>query len=163
MRGYSTHSGTWLIALSFFFAMLLEIFPMPDTLHALRPQWCAVVLIYWVTAIPHRVGIFTAFGAGLLMDVLNDTLLGQHALGYVIATFLAINIHRQIRVFPMWQQALAITGLLLLSQFFFAWTRGIAGYGFLAWSDWASVVSSGLISPLVLAGLRSLRLQFRVR
>ena len=76
------HSGTWFIVMSFIGGMLLTIFPMPDWFSAIRPQWCALILLYWCFALPMHVGIISGWCVGLLLDVLLGTLLGQHALGF---------------------------------------------------------------------------------
>ena len=57
-------NGLWIIALSFFVAMTLAVISLPESLPMalgyLRPEWVALVLIYWVIALPHRVGIVVA-------------------------------------------------------------------------------------------------------
>ncbi|MFB3079102.1 MAG: rod shape-determining protein MreD [Lysobacterales bacterium] len=37
----------------------------------------ALVLIYWVVALPQRVGVLVAFGLGILLDTLEGAVLGQ--------------------------------------------------------------------------------------
>ena len=71
-------------------AMLLMILPMPDWARPFRPQWVTLVLLYWAIALPHRVGVGSGFATGIVLDVLTGTLLGQHALGLSIVTFIAI-------------------------------------------------------------------------
>ena len=35
-------------------------------------DWLALILLYWVVALPARVGFSYAVGAGLILDLLND-------------------------------------------------------------------------------------------
>ena len=163
MSAPQSHSGTWFIVLTFCIGMLLTVFPLPDWFDAVRPQWCALFLLYWCFALPDRVGVLTAGAVGLLLDVLTGTLLGQHALGLAVISFLACHLHRQIRIVPLWQQALTATALLIINQLLFSWIRGIIGYSYFAWSDWASVIATGFICPLIFTALRRCRTQFRVR
>jgi rod shape-determining protein MreD len=74
------HHGGFIILLSFAVAMLLTIIPIPDALRVLRPDWVALTLIFWCLALPYRIGVVSGFFAGLFLDVLTGTLLGQHAL-----------------------------------------------------------------------------------
>ena len=72
-------AGGWVIALSFLVAFLLAGVPLPDSLDRFRPDWVAMVLIYWGMALPHRVGIGVGWLVGLLLDVGRGALLGQLA------------------------------------------------------------------------------------
>ena len=68
------------IILSIVVALLLSVMPMPEPVSLARPMWLALVLSCWVMALPHRVGLLTAWLAGLLSDVLFGQLFGQNAL-----------------------------------------------------------------------------------
>jgi rod shape-determining protein MreD len=61
---------------------------------AWTPDLLALVLVFWSVHQPLRVGIGIAFAFGLMMDVHQSSLLGQHALAYTALSFLAIAIHR---------------------------------------------------------------------
>ena len=89
------HSNNlWVIFLSFFIALVFSIVSLPDALPVelgyLRPQWVALVLIYWVIALPFRVGIVVAWVAGIALDVLLSSLLGQHALALIIVAYVRL-------------------------------------------------------------------------
>ena len=46
-------------------AGVLTVLPLPGWLQWGRPEWVALILIYWCIALPHRVGIATGLaGAG---------------------------------------------------------------------------------------------------
>jgi rod shape-determining protein MreD len=80
----SRTQGIWVIVLTFFIAYLLAIVPVPEWAMSYRPEWVPLVLIYWVMALPYRVGIGSAWIAGLVLDILEGSILGLNALALVI-------------------------------------------------------------------------------
>ena len=88
--------STAIIALTMAAGMVLAVMPLPGSvppeLGYLRPDWVVMVLIYWIIALPHRVGIVTAWGTGLIVDVLLGSLLGQHALAYIVIAYVASSV-----------------------------------------------------------------------
>ena len=151
------------IALSFIVAGLLAIVPMPEWAMYYRPEWVALVLVFWVINNPDRVGIGVAWLVGIVVDALTGSLFGLHALGLALVAYLALRLRLRLRLFSVSRQAsmvLVIIGLqLLLSQwlqFLFELPRG-ASMMFLV-----PAVSSALFWPLawfLMAGiLRSLDL-----
>ncbi|MEQ8407280.1 MAG: rod shape-determining protein MreD [Gammaproteobacteria bacterium] len=107
----------WVILLSFFVAYLLAIVPFPDWAMNYRPEWVPMVLIYWVMALPYRVGIGSAWMAGLLLDILEGSTLGLNAMSLVIVAYVTLSLHLRLRMFSYVQQAglvLALVGLNLM-------------------------------------------------
>ena len=86
-------NGVWVIVLSFFLAYLLAIVPFPEWAMNYRPEWVPMVLIYWVMALPYRVGIGSAWCAGLILDILKGSVLGLNAIGLVIVAYVLSLIH----------------------------------------------------------------------
>jgi len=101
------------------------------------PDLTATVLAFWCIHQPRRVGIGIAWTLGLLLDVGNGALLGQHALGYAVLAFLAFAVHRRILWFPPWQQALHLLLLLLSTQLLTLVIRIAAGAEFPGWAYFA--------------------------
>lgn len=112
------HHGGWVILLSFIFSFMLAIIPLPIWATVWRPDWVEMVLIYWCLAIPQRIGIMTAWSIGIIYDVLHNSLLGQHALFFSFIAYVSIKLHKQIRLFPLWQQAIVIFGLITITHLF---------------------------------------------
>lgn len=56
------------------------------------PDFLAVVLVFWCVHQPRWVGIGVAFLFGVITDVHQAALLGQHAMTYTVLGFLAIMI-----------------------------------------------------------------------
>ncbi len=67
------------IYLSLVVGLILMILPLPDWVQAYRPNWVALILIYWSMALPKRVGLWFALFTGLLVDTLHGALLGMDA------------------------------------------------------------------------------------
>lgn len=156
------HHAGWVIVLSFVTAFLLTILPLPDWAGPFRPEWAALVLIYWCMALPQRVGVGVGWLAGLFLDVLKGALLGQYALSLALIAYVVLKLHRRIRVFPLWQQAFSILTLLALGQLLVAWSDGIAGRPPKDWLYWAPSVTGMLLWPWVFVVLRDVRRRFRV-
>ena len=123
------------IALSVALALLFNLLPWRNM--AGVPDLTAAVLAFWCIHQPRRVGIGVAWTLGLLLDVGNGALLGQHALGYAVLAFLALAVHRRILWFPLWQQALHLLLLLLSTQLLTLVIRLAAGAGFPGWTYFA--------------------------
>ena len=109
-------SGGWVITLSFLVAFLLAGIPLPGGLGHFRPDWVAMVLIYWCMALPRRVGIGVGWLVGLLLDVGRGGLLGQHALALAVVAYLILQTYRRVRVASPWQQAISVLVFLLIEQ-----------------------------------------------
>jgi rod shape-determining protein MreD len=102
------------IAFSLTCAFMLNLLPWGRWVGA--PDFVALVLVFWGIHQPRKVGIGVAFCMGLLMDVHDATLLGEHALSYTLLSYLAIMIHRRVLWFPVLTQAIHVFPLLLFAQ-----------------------------------------------
>jgi len=154
--------GYWMIALTFVVALLLMILPLPEWARPYRPQWVSLTLIYWCIALPHRVGIGTGFTLGLVMDVVTGTLLGQHALGLSLVAFLALQLYARVRVFPFWQQMLAVLVLLVVEHLFALWVMGVIGQQTPPLIYWVIPVIGAFLWPWIFVTLRDVRRRFKV-
>ncbi len=99
---------------SLLLALVVNMLPLGRT--PWLPDVVAVVLVFWSVHQPQRVGIIVAFIFGLLMDVHQAALLGQHALAYTALTFFAITIHRRLLWFSVPSQAVQVLPLFLASH-----------------------------------------------
>lgn len=115
------------IYLSLVIGLTLMILPLPDWAQSYRPNWAALILIYWSMALPKRVGLWFALITGLLLDTLQGTLLGQHALALVIIMYLNLNFYQRIRVLSLARQSIYVFCLLLICQVMVVWVEGIMG------------------------------------
>lgn len=109
------------------------------------PDLLALTLVFWGVHQPQRVGMGGAFLFGLLMDVHQGSVLGQHALAYAVLSFLAIAIHRRLLWFTVPTQALQILPLLAAAHVVVLAVRMMVGGHFPGWSM--------LLAPLLEAAL----------
>lgn len=156
------HRGGIVILLSFIAAFALTIIPMPDVVKALSPEFVTLTLIYWVMALPNRIGLGKAWVAGLFLDVFRDTVLGQHALALTLIAFFILQLHQRIRVFPLWQQAISIGVLVLIQVALVLWIKGIMGEITDIWTALLPVVTTSLFWPPIFLLMRYLRRYYQV-
>lgn len=153
----------WLtIFLTLLVAFMLTLLPMPEWAIWSRPAWILMVLIYWAMAVPYRVGVGTAWVVGLLLDVLNGTLMGEHALAMTFVVFLVIRSHTQLRMFLMVQQGLAVLALVFLYQFIIYCVQGFLGDLPTNWLYWTASFTSMLVWPWVYTIMRDCQYRFKV-
>jgi rod shape-determining protein MreD len=112
------------------------------------PDLLAVALVFWNVHQPRRVGVGVAFVFGLLMDVHQGALLGQHALAYTLLSFAAITIHRRLLWFGVLEQALQITPLFVAATLVSFAVRLLAGDMFPGWSILIAPLLEAAIWPL---------------
>jgi rod shape-determining protein MreD len=79
------------------------------------------------------VGVGWAFAFGVVMDVHQGALLGQHALAYTLLSYLAVNIHRRLLWFGVVEQALQILPLFVGAHVVSLAVRMLAGGMFPGW------------------------------
>lgn len=150
--------GRIIVIFTLIAAMILMLLPMPDSLQIFRPEWVVMTVLYWVMALPDRVGIGYAWSVGLLMDVMMGGTLGIVAFSYALVAYLVLNFHLQLRQYPLWQQAFIIMSLVclvdIIKVIFSATTVG--------WNIWIPAVVSTLVWPIIYAVLRKIRRVFGV-
>lgn len=113
------------------------------------PDVLAVTLVFWGVHQPRRVGMTGAFLFGLLMDVHQGSVLGQHALAYSVLSFFAIAIHRRILWFPVSGQTLQVLPILAAAHLVALAVRMMLGSPFPGWSLLLAPVIEALLWPVV--------------
>ena len=154
----------WVVILTFFVAYLLAIVPFPDWAMSYRPQWVVMVVIYWGMALPYRVGIGFAWIAGLLMDILEGSLLGLNALTFAIIAYITLSLHQRMRMFSSAQQSIVVLALIGLHLNMAHWIKIVADQAYNANLLFLlGALSSAVIWPLLFMLLRQMRRGFGVR
>jgi len=132
-------------ALGLVLTLALAVVPLPGIVSAFRPDWVAVVLLFWSLTAPRRFSLLTAFWMGVVLDTLSGSLLGQHALALLVVVYLAERFHLRIRVFPVSQLALTVLFLLGLYEFILFWIDGVAGRTVPLIERWAPPLTGTLV------------------
>jgi rod shape-determining protein MreD len=138
-------------------SLMLLMVPLPDWAESFRPDWVTLVLIYWAMSLPRTWSVGTAWLIGLVLDVSQGTLLGQHAVALCITVFVTIRLHLLMRVFPILQLTATVFSLLALYQFILFWINGVAGVTAPSSDYWGPVISGTIIWPaayVLLSGVR---------
>lgn len=133
----------WFIYLSLIVALLLNFLPTSNW--PAMPDWVALVLCFWGVREFRRVGMGWAFILGLLMDVADGAVLGQHCFAYVLLAYAAAAQSRRLLWFPVAQQALQVLPLLLVTQVIQVLMRLAVGADFPGWSYFAGPLIASLL------------------
>ncbi len=115
---------------------------------AWTPDVLAVVLVFWTVHQPLRISIGGAFVFGLLMDVHQGGLLGQHAMAYTVLSFFAIAAHRRLLWFSVPSQAVQVFPLFFAAHAVELAVRMFNGGTFPGWSMFLAPVAEALLWPV---------------
>lgn len=140
-------ANPFFIGLSLLLALGFNLLPLGR--HAAMPDMLALVLVFWNVHQPRRVGVGVAFVFGLLMDVHEGAVLGQHALAYTMLSFVAIAIHRRLLWFGVVEQALQIVPVFYAAHLLSLAVRLISGDMFPGWGILAAPAIEALLWPVI--------------
>jgi rod shape-determining protein MreD len=149
------------VILSFVFGLMLTIMPLPDSIDAFRPDWIAMLVIFWAMQLPRTWNVGTAWIAGIILDVSQGTLLGQHALALCCVAFMTVRFHLLMRVFPIVQLTATVFPILAIYQFLLFWINGVAGVNAPSVVYWGPVISGTILWPIVMSVLSGMRYRTR--
>ena len=140
----------WFIGFTLVLSLMLNLLPLPRGGWALLvPDWVALTLVFWNIHQPRRVGLLLAWVLGLLMDVNNASLLGEHALAYSILSYAAITMHRRVRWFGISGQIVHVLPLLLAAQGVVVLIRLLVGGAFPGVLYFSSSLVAILLWPVI--------------
>ena len=135
------------IALTMIAALIANLLPWSGWLLAVKPDFVALAVLYWCIQQPRKVGFAAAWLLGLLMDVADGSLFGQHALAYSVLAFAGIVLHRRVQRFTMKDQILHVIPLLLMNDVLVLVIRRIAGAEFPGFSYFIGSFVAGALWP----------------
>jgi len=137
------------IAATLLGALLLNLLPWSGVWLSIKPDFVALVLLCWCVEQPRKVGFVSAWLLGLVMDVADGTLFGQHALSYSILAYAGIVLHRRVLMFSGTPQVLHVVVLLMMNDLIVITVRVLAGADFPGFQYFiGSFVASALWLPL---------------
>jgi rod shape-determining protein MreD len=140
---------TGLVVLSLAAAALVNLLPWSGLALVLRPDFVALVLLYWCINLPRRVGIGAAWLLGLLMDVADATLFGQHALAYSMLAFLGIVLHRRVLMFGLDRQVFHVLPMLFIADLASLLVALAGGAAFPGWWVFVPGLTGAALWPAV--------------
>lgn len=141
-------------------ALCLQVMPLAEGWQVFRPEWLGLMLIYWCMRVPDRVSVFHGFVLGLLLDLIEGTLLGQHALTLSVLAFLCALVYPRFRAYSLIQQAVLVMVLLGLMQLTEQWLRTLVGEFSIHLTFLYSALVSAVLWPWLATMFRALEQRF---
>ena len=135
------------LLLSALLALILTVLPLPWWLDVARPAFLVLTVLYWSVNAPRAGGLAIGFFAGLMLDVFQGPVLGEHALALSLITYIAVREHQRIRSKPAIQQALIVFPALMLYEVLLFMIDGWTGHPVTSPLRWAHTLSGALIWP----------------
>jgi rod shape-determining protein MreD len=111
-------------------ALLANLLPWSGVALWIKPDFVALVVLYWCIVQPRKVGFVAAWLLGLFMDIADGSLFGQHALAYSILAYAGIVLHRRVLRFSGTPQVMHVILLLLMNDLIVLGIRAAAGADF---------------------------------
>lgn len=140
---------------------ILALAPLPAVLVPLKPFWLALVLVYWLLEMPERVPLGLAFTLGIVGDLVAGELLGEQAMRLCVLCFIALRFRSRLRFFPIWQQTLAVFGLLLNDRVVYLMVHTFAGDPVPGAEFWIAPLAGAVVWPWLFLLLDDLRARLR--
>lgn len=128
-------------------ALLANMLPWSGWLAWLAPDFVALIVLYWCIHEPRKIGFFAAWLLGLLMDISEGSLFGQHAFAYVILAYAGIALHRRVQRFSMAPQILHLLPLLLFTDLVVLLVRALAGADFPGYAYFLGSLTGAVLWP----------------
>jgi rod shape-determining protein MreD len=139
----------WFVLVTLLLGLAANLVPLTGVAQVLRPDFLALVLLFWCIREPRLIGVGIAWCLGLLMDVADGTVFGQHALAYAVLAYAAEYFRRRVLRFPLWQQAAQVAALLLLCAGLVALVRIVGGASPPRWTYGVGSLTGALLWPVL--------------
>jgi rod shape-determining protein MreD len=139
----------WFVLFTLFCGLVANAMPVSGVVLLLKPDFLALVLLYWCIQEPRLIGVGIAWCVGLLMDVTDATVFGQHALSYAVLAYAAEYFRRRVLRFPLWQQAAQVAVLLLACSALVLVIRVVGGAPVPRWTYAVGPLFGALLWPLI--------------
>src|SRR5258708_28416350 len=101
----------WFVVLTLFLGLVGKVLPVSGVVLALKPDFLALMLLYWCIREPRLISVGIAWCLGLLMYVADATVFGQHAIAYAVLAYFAEHFCRRVLRFPVLLEAATVAVL----------------------------------------------------
>ena len=135
------------LLLSALVALTLTVLPLPAWADTVRPQFLVLTVLFWSINAPRTGGVAFGFFAGLMLDVFQGPVLGEHALALSLMAYISVREHQRIRSKPAFQQALIVFAALILYEVVLFAIDGWTGHPVTSVLRWVHTVTGALIWP----------------
>ena len=151
-----------LISYTFLIAFFLMLLPLPNALNFFKPAWPLLVFFYWSLLWPAQLNVGSAWLIGFTIDILNGTLLGEHALAFTVAVYLVLSRYSQIRMSPILQQAMWVFATVLMYQAVLFCVQTLLNAPPVSLLYWLPTLTSMIIWPWVVSVIDHYRRKFKL-
>ena len=151
-----------MIVLSIIIALTLSVIPLAFEWRWWRPEFIALLVIYWTMYSPQHFGIVSVGLCGFLLDIVQLSPLGYHVIGLLVIAYICHLAYQRIRSYALWQQAFWVFVLIGIYQLFCNWVSGFLGKTVDAPVFLAAALTSALFWPLLVILMAKLRVRFRL-
>jgi rod shape-determining protein MreD len=159
----SANIKTWLIiGISLLGALFLTYLPLPNWANFFRPEWLVLVILFWALIMPYRISVGIAWILGLILDVADGSVLGVHALAFVVAAYLVIHFRSRILRYSLTWQSIVIGLIVLVYQVIIYWVSGAINAAPTSLLYWLPTFTSALFWPWIYILLRDLHQSFLI-
>lgn len=142
--------GNVFIAFSILLALFLNALPWEGVWLMLRPDFVALLMLYWCTHTPLRIGVGLSWAVGMLADVTDASLFGQHALAYTLLAFGGVVLHRRLQMFNLREQTTQVLGIFAVTYGVYMLIQWQVN-GYVVWQYFFGCLTSTLLwAPLSL-------------
>jgi rod shape-determining protein MreD len=148
MFGNSRESAL-LVYITALIALVLTLLPLPQVLTIIWPNLLVLTVLYWSTMAPRAGGMLLGFLAGLTLDLLNGSQLGQHALAVSFVTYLALRLHLMIRAKPIFEQAMFVLIAMLAYEAILWSIDGFNSHSTGNRTRWVHILTGAACWPIV--------------
>lgn len=97
-----------LVIVSYLVAISLTIITLNNPVLSFLPPFGLLVVLFWSLQLINSNHLVTAMLIGLVYDVLYITLLGSHALIFILVLFFMLRVRLRLRSYPLWQQGIFV-------------------------------------------------------
>ncbi|HLJ38740.1 MAG TPA: rod shape-determining protein MreD [Steroidobacteraceae bacterium] len=132
-------------------ALMLTVLPLPTWLDVLRPAFLVLTVLYWSINAPRAAGIGLGFLCGLMLDVFQGPVLGEHALALAVISYIVVREHQRIRSKPAFQQSLLVFAALIVYELVLFAIDGWTGHPVTSPLRWLHTLTGAIIWPLAAA------------
>lgn len=122
-------------------ALLLNALPWSGLWLTLHPDFVAVAMLYWCTHKPLRLGIGLSWVVGILADVADASLFGEHALAYTVLAFGGVVLSHRLRMFDLRKQTTQVFVILLSTYGVYALVHWVVS-GEMVWAYFLGCLTS---------------------
>lgn len=104
----------WQLAISLLVACSLMILPLPHWLMIYRPQWVALVMLFYFINQSVVLSVWFVLAIGVVLDILNGSLMGEHAAALLLMYVAVAFWGRRFKFYSLLHQLIAVAGFVLI-------------------------------------------------